>query len=78
MPKPYLEDQNPSSLAAELEKIENFLALADAGFVRITSRKRRQIEVYLKQIKDVLFQITQPGDDITNMTDEELLQELSV
>jgi hypothetical protein len=77
-PKPYLEDQSPSLLAAELDKIKNFLALADAGLVSITPRKRKQTEAYLKQVKDALFEITKPDDDAPSMSDNDLLQELGV
>jgi hypothetical protein len=77
-PKPYLEDQSPSILAAELDKIKNFLALADAGLVSITPRKRKQTEAYLKQVKDALFEITKPDDDAPSMSDNDLLQELGV
>jgi len=78
--KPYLEDQDPSTLAEELDKIEQFLATVDAGLVKITPRKRKQTETYMKQVKDALFEITKSDNDsdFEGMSVDDILDELGV
>ena len=71
------EDVDASAIAGEIQKFEEFLATVDAGLAKVTPRKRKQIEKYIKELTEDLLSKTEVDSEISGLSDDDLLNELS-
>lgn len=73
-----MKDRTPQNLAQEIANHENFIFSVKMGATKCTKRTLKKHENYVKALNKELLEITDTGEDISNLSDADLLAELGL
>ena len=73
-----MKDRTPQNLSQEIAIHENFILSVKMGVSKCGKAKLAKHEKYVKELNKELREITDDGEDISNLSDADLLAELGL